>query len=110
MARSLFFKKLKCFHCGGGMKAKTEKKRRVYICTNYDLRNGKCEVRTIMPEQTIIDVVNKRFNDRKKITLSDEEVSEQLIEMIIEERLLFRIKLKDFPNDDIVYGRNHINY
>lgn len=108
--RSLFFKKLRCKHCGGSFKLKSERgKRNVYVCTNYDLRNGKCNKRVAIPEDTIINAVNKRYEIRKGITLSEKDVASKIKEIVIEDRLLFQISLEDFE-DDIVYGTKHIIY
>lgn len=108
--RSLFFKKIRCKHCSGLFKKKSERgKRIVYVCTNYDLRNGKCNTRVAIPEQTIIDVVNRRYMIRKGVTLSDQEVADKLQQMTVEDKLLFRIALSDFE-DDIIYGKKHINF
>lgn len=104
-----FKKKIKCLHCNGYFKKKSERgKRKTYVCTNYDSRNGKCNKRVAIPEQQLLDVILKRYEIRS-VNIDVEEVADRVEEVLIEDKLLFRIKLKDF-GDEIIYGKNHINY
>lgn len=106
---NLFKKKIICQHCNGFFKIKSERgKRKVYLCTNYDSRNGKCDKRIAIPEQQLIDVILKRYSIRG-IEIDEDSIRGKVEEIIVEDRMLFRIKLNDFE-DEIIYGKNHINY
>lgn len=55
-----------------------------------------------MDESFLIQVLEKRFNK----TLTPEEIIENVIQIEVEDTLLFTIKLKN--QESIVYGRNKV--
>lgn len=96
----LFSKKIKCIHCGGNFKAKTERGKRKYICSTYD-NYGKCK-RIPIEEDFLKQVIKKRFGEN----ITDEEIKNKVERIEVEDKLLFKIYLKD--DQPIIYGRKHI--
>lgn len=88
--KSLFNKKIKCGNCGGNFKLKKERGVNKYVCSNYD--NGKdCAKRIVMEEDRIVQLVTQRYRRR----LSEEEIREVVIEVIVRSESLFDIILKE---------------
>lgn len=87
--KSLFYKKVKCFHCGGGCKKKKERGKSKYICSNYD-NYGKCQ-RIIIDEDKLIKAINRRF--RREV--SEDEIKNIVSEVIIKNSQLFDIILTE---------------
>lgn len=102
MAASLFHKKIKCMHCGGNFKARKDNGKTLYICSrisNYGA--GACR-RIPIYESTLKEAIFRRFQRE----LTDEEIRENVIHIEIENKMLFKIFLKD--QEPIVYETNRI--
>lgn len=102
--KSLFQKKIKCFHCLGSMKQKIERGKIKYVCSKYSNDSTSCTRKALIEESTLSCLIYKRYGE-----LSNDEVREILDEIIVESNLLFEIK---FVNGDesILFSRNHIRY
>lgn len=96
--------KLRCYYCNGGMKKKNERGKVKFCCTNYDLRNGKCNVRNIVEGSQIRSVIQNRYGE-----VSDEQITEIINEIIVRDKLLFEIKVNT-GEESILFSENHIRY
>lgn len=104
MAKPLFSKKIKCYHCGGNYKAKLERGKRVYICSRYDnYGKDKC-VRIPIREERILRIIQRRYDEQ----LKNEEVAKLVEQITVEDKYLFKIELKN--DKPIIYGRNFIQF
>jgi hypothetical protein len=99
---SLFKKKVICVHCGGFFKRRKERNKYKMICSRVD-NYGDCK-RVVIEEDFLISTLEKRFGRE----LTDVEIVEVVEKIEIEDKLLFKIYLKD--QEPIIYGRNHIVY
>lgn len=71
--KSLFYKKIKCSHCGGNFKVKRERSdRKTYVCTRYDT-TGECE-RNVIEEKYLVDLIQGRFEEVVDYSLIEKEV------------------------------------
>ncbi|PAV30149.1 hypothetical protein CIL05_06695 [Virgibacillus profundi] len=102
---ALFSKKIKCAHCGGNFKSKMQRGKRIYLCSRYDARNGSCNKRVALFEQFLIDVINKRYEIKWGRVLDEDEMRDKVVEINVEEKNVFRIRLADFE-EDIIYSEN----
>lgn len=60
--KSLFYKVIRCSHCGGYFKLKREKSgRKIYLCSQYD-NTGECE-RNVIEEEYLVELLQRRFNE-----------------------------------------------
>jgi hypothetical protein len=81
--KSLFYKKLRCKNCSKGMKLKTERGIKKYICSTYDTTRG-CK-RIIVKEDYLIDLLLRRFKTEdiqshiQKVKLIEVEDSDEII-------------------------------
>ncbi len=103
MDKPIFSRKIKCKHCGGNFKSKKERNTRKYICSNYD-NYGKC-VRIPIEEDFLKELITKRFQKE----MSNEEMSEIVDEIIIEDKLLFEIHFKN-SDKPIIFSEKYIQY
>lgn len=90
--KSLFYKKIKCKICNGkgGFKKKVERQKRIiYVCSNYE--NKKTCRRIPISEELLKSLINKRYNRE----LSDEEIRNVVVEVIIKSELYFDIVLTE---------------
>ena len=88
--KSLFYKKIKCEICGGNFKLKKERGTNRYLCSNYD--NGKnCTERITIEESKLVRLINKRYGRE----LTEEEIREVVVEIIIRSDRLFDIHLTE---------------
>lgn len=102
--RSLFFKKIKCKHCQGGMRMKKERGKVKYICSKYSNDSKSCTREALIEENFLTCLIYKRYGE-----LTKDEIREIVDQIIIENSLLFEIT---FTNGDesILFSRNHIRY
>ena len=103
--RSLFYKKIKCFHCGGNFKVKRERSDRItYLCTLYDT-TGECK-RNVIEEKYLVELLERRFNQ----PITHELVRNEVIEIMIESTkpYLFEIQLRN--QSPIIFSRKGIQF
>jgi hypothetical protein len=106
--RSLLFKKIHCLNCGSTFKSKLERGKRVYVCSRYNGTKGECKKRVIIHEDKIINLVKERYHVKLGQELTREEIGNKVEKIEIEDKLLFRIKLSDFRDNDIIFERNRL--
>jgi hypothetical protein len=99
---SLLKGKIRCKHCNGNFKKRKNRKKTVYLCSRVD-NYGDCK-RVTLSEEFLLSTIKRRYNE----DLSDEELVSKVEIIIVEDELLFEIKLID--QDPIIYGRNKIVY
>lgn len=87
--KSLFYKKIKCAECKSNFTMKREKGKKKYICSKH--HNFSSCVRNVIEEDRIVRLLEKRF-DRK---LSEDEIREFVVEIIIRSELHFDIILTE---------------
>lgn len=88
--KSLFYKLISCGNCGSNFKVKKERGVNRYVCSRYD--NGKdCKERVTIEEERLIKLLNKRF-DRE---LTNEEIREVVVKIIVRSERLFDIHLTE---------------
>jgi hypothetical protein len=87
--KSLFYKKILCGKCGSNFKLKREKGTKRYVCSFYD--NGKGCKRNAIDETMLVSLVNKRYGRE----LSEEEIREVVVEVIIKNEIHFDIILSE---------------
>lgn len=100
----LFSRKIKCAHCGKNFKGKLQRKKRVYVCSQYD-NFGKCR-REVLSENILVELLIRRYGDNFEITKSN--IQNIVEEIIVEDKLTFTIKLKN--DKPIIFGNNFIQY
>ena len=89
--KSLFYKKIKCGinNCGSNFKLKKERGTNRYICSYYD--NGKGCQRITIEEGKLVRLINKRYGKE----LTEDEIREVVVEIIIRSDKLFDIHLTE---------------
>lgn len=102
--KSLFAKKIKCSHCGSGMKKKSERGNVKYVCSAYDNR-GEC-VRVPIEENYLVGLIEKRLNQKVTRELIDEYVKMVMIENV--EPYLLEIHF--YEQESILFSRKLIRY
>lgn len=100
----LFSRKIKCAHCGKNFKGKLQRKKRIYVCSQYD-NFGKCK-REILSETFLVELLVRRYGDDFEIT--KDNIQNIVKEVIVEDKLTFTIKLKN--DEPIIFGDNFIQY
>lgn len=100
--KSLFYKKIKCAHCGCNYKLKSERGTNKYICSSYD-NKGKC-VRIPIKEEFLIELIEKRL----EIPVNTFVVNRYVEEIIIEDFFLFEIAI--YNQESIVFSNNGIKF
>ncbi|GIN23142.1 zinc ribbon domain-containing protein [Siminovitchia fordii] len=101
--KPLFSRKVKCKMCGKNMKGKLEKGVRKYVCSSYD-NYSLCQ-RTLIEEKSLRELIEKRHRRE----MSNEEISEIVDKIIVEDKHLFEIHLKN-SDKPIIFGRNFIQF
>lgn len=86
--KSLFYKKIRCF-CGSSFTLKKERKKLKYVCSNYH-NTGNCR-RIPIEQDMIVSLINKRYNRE----LSDEEIRDVVVGVVIKSELYFDIILTE---------------
>lgn len=99
----LFSRKIKCAHCGKNFKGKMERKRRVYVCGNYD-NHGKCQ-RNPLEQDMIVNLLKRRFGD----DISNEFVKNIVHKIEFTNKDKFKIVLNN-SNNPIEFGDNYIHF
>lgn len=103
-AKSLFNKKIKCFHCGSSMKKKKERSKIKYVCSSYD-NKGEC-IRIPIEEEFLIELIEKRLK-----TEIDREVVEKEIEMITVESVdPYLLEIKFYEQESILFSKTGIRF
>lgn len=102
-----FRSKIRCYHCGKNYKLKREKNVEKFICSGYDLGNPSCKKRIIIWKAELMEIINRRYEIRLNRKILEDELKDKLEYIIIEDRDLLWIKLKDFE-DEIEIGRKRI--
>lgn len=102
--KSLFNKKIKCQLCGYSMKKKSERGTIKYVCSSYD-NKGEC-VRNIIPEDFLVELIEKRLN--KKIDKIDVDKHIQMI--MIENIDPYLLEIHFHNQESILFSRNLIRY
>lgn len=102
--KSLFAKKIKCSHCGSGMKRKVERGNIKYVCSLYD-NKGEC-IRVPIEESYLIGLIEKRLNQKVTRELIDEHVKMIMVENV--EPYLLEIHFHN--QESILFSRNLIRY
>lgn len=87
--KSLFNKKIRCNLCQGYFKSKKERKIIRYICSRYD--NGKGCQRITIEENLLVGLINRRYQRE----LTEDEIREVVVEIIIKNELHFDIVLNE---------------
>lgn len=87
--KSLFYKKIFCYHCQSGMKKKNHRDAVKYLCSNYE-NYGNCQ-RIIIREECIVKALVRRYRRE----LSEDEIREVVIKIIIKSDRLFDIHLTE---------------
>lgn len=87
--KSLFYSRIFCGHCLGGCKKKKHRSVVKYLCSNYE-NYGKCQ-KIIIREDKLIKAVNKRYGKE----LSEEEIREVVVKVIVKSDSLFDIHLTE---------------
>lgn len=88
--KSLFHKKIKCEICGSGFKIKREGKTNRYVCSGYENKSG-CTKRIKIDEDLLIGLINRRYQRE----LSEDEIREVVVEIIVHNELHFDIILSE---------------
>lgn len=91
--KSLFYKKIKCGECGSNFKLKKERGVNRYLCSKYD--NGKGCQRITIEEDKIVKLINKRFGRELTDEMSNEEIREVVVKIIVRSERLFDIHLTE---------------
>lgn len=101
---SLFSKKIFCHHCNGGMRIKTERGKRKYICSRHSNDSKVCSRESLIEESFLTCLIYKRYGE-----LSDTEMRNIVDKIVVKKPLLFEIT---FTNGDesILFSENHIRY
>lgn len=102
--KSLFAKKIKCSHCGSGMKRKVERGNIKYICSSYD-NKGEC-VRVPIEENYLVELIEKRMNQKVTRELIDEHVKIIMVENIDP----YLLEIHFHNQESILFSRNLIRY
>lgn len=89
--KSLFYKKIKCGECGSNFKLKKERGINRYLCSRYD--NGKGCQRITIEEDRLVRLINKRNSG--EVSLTDDEIRDAVIEVIVRNELHFDIILSE---------------
>lgn len=99
---AMFSKLIICSRCGSRFKTKKERAKIKYICSRYD-NKGDCK-RIPMHEEFLKEVIDHRF----KRELTEEEIRENVLHIEVENKMLFKVYLKD--QEPIVFEENRIIY
>lgn len=91
--KSLFHKKIFCGHCLGGCKKKKHRDVVKYLCSNYE-NYGKCQ-KIIIREDKLIKAINKRYETELSDELSDEQIRDVVVKVIVKSDSLFDIHLTE---------------
>ncbi len=105
---NLFTKSIQCSHCHGNFKRRRNRSKYVWICGRRENGYTNCP-RVQIDEEFLIRVILNRYEIRWGKQISENEIREKVEQIIVEDKLLFTIKLIDF-DDPIVYGRESIVY
>ena len=98
----MFSKLIVCSHCGSSFKAKKERGKYKYLCSRYD---NKSDCKRIPMEQSFLkEIIDHRFQRE----LTEEEIREHVIHIEVENKMLFKVYLKD--QEPIVFEENRIIY
>lgn len=103
MEMAIFTKKIRCLHCGGNFKRRKNRKKYAWICSRRENGYTNCP-RVQLDEDFLISVIERRYQRK----LSTEEIIEKVEKIEVEDKLLFKIYLKD--QEPIIYGRKQIIY
>ena|SRR5690606_41675302 len=99
--KSLFYKKIKCVHCGGNFKRRKNRKKYAWLCSRRENGYSNCP-RVVIDEEYLIEVIEKRI----QTDLTPEIVNDIVEQIEVEDTLLFTIH---FTNQEpIIFSRNHI--
>lgn len=101
---ALFSKRIKCFHCQGGMKVKNERGKKKYICSKHAKDSTQCTRQAVVEESVLTCLIYKRYGE-----MSDEALRELVDVIVVKDRMLFEIT---FTNGDesILFSENFIRY
>lgn len=103
--RSLFYKKIKCFHCGGNFKVKRERSdRKTYLCTLYDT-TGECQ-RNVIEESYLVELLERRFNE----PITPQLVQKEVIGIMIENTKPYLLEIQLRNQSPIIFSRTGIKF
>ena len=101
--RSLFYKTLRCAHCGGYFKVKRERSsRRIYVCTQYD-NTGQCE-RNVIEEEYLVELLRGRLNEE----ITKEVIDREVMYISIEKTKPYLLTVQFYNQEPIVFSRKGI--
>lgn len=103
--RSLFYKKIHCFFCGGYYKLKRERSsRKTYVCTRYDT-TGEC-VRNVIEEKFLVELLEGRFTE----PITHELVRNEVVGIMIENTKPYLLEIQLRNQSPIIFSRTGIQF
>lgn len=103
----LFSKKIKCNYCGKNHRGKTEKSKKVYICSTYSNKGKAYCKRNQIDEEELVYIIVKHLEIQKVEILDVKEIGKYVNRIEMEEG---KVKILYVDNSESFLSGNKVIY